>query len=208
MIIYGTSGGGRRWGERERMEVGATVHPMHSLIRMPISNKMLALISVQEATKPKLFEGMDAIVTVDALPDEVFSGKLTKIAVLPDSTQAWLNPDLKVYKCEVELNEEQNKKMRPDMNCEVNMVVEEHENAIAVPIQCVVYVDGVPTVYVARDDEFKKRTVETGLDNNIVVHILSGLEDGEQVLLNPPLDEAAASNAIEMPSLSEETAAE
>lgn len=186
MVVYGTSGGSRH-DSRERMEVGATTHPMHRLIRMPMSEVMLAVISVQEATKPKLRDNMEADVTIDALPGQSFSGTLTKIGILPDSTQAWLNPDLKVYSCEIELDA-QDKKMRPGMNCHVEIVVEEYENAMFVPIQCVIQVDGSPTVFLRKDSAIERRVIETGMDNNVMVHVLSGLKDGDQVLLAPPLE--------------------
>ncbi len=193
MVIYATSGGGRRhWETRELMEVGATVHPKQGLIRMPTSEDMLAIISVQEATKPKLHEGMPAIVTVDALPGQVFEGRITKIGILPDSTQAWLNPDLKVYNCEIGLDSASDR-MRPGMNCHVEIVVEEHESAIFVPIQCVLHVGENPTVFLKTRDGFEKRAIETGLDNNVMVHVLNGLKDGDEVMLAPPL-EAGAKN--------------
>lgn len=194
MVIYGTSGGMRKEG-RELMEVGATVHPKHWLIRMPQSKQMLAEISIREASKPKLVENMATTVTVDALPGETFRGQLTKIAILPDSTQAWLNPDLKVYKCEVELDGEHDT-MRPGMNCHVDIVVEEHPDALFVPMQCVVRVGGQSTVYVKIGTSTDRRPVETGLDNNVMIHILDGLSEGDQVLLNPPLNEAGKASTV------------
>lgn len=189
MVIYETTGGRRRHENRDLMEVGATVHPRHRLVRMPTSDKMLAEISIREASKPKLKEGMQTTITVDALPGKTFTGTLTRIAILPDSTQAWLNPDLKVYKCEVELDES-DPRMRPGMNCQVDVLVEEHEKAIFVPVQCVLQVDDKPTVYLASDGRQEKRIVETGMDNSVMIHVLAGLEDGDKVLLDPPLNEA------------------
>ena len=188
MVIYGTSGSQTQEG-RELMEVGATVHPMHTLIRMPVSDIMLATISVQEATKPKLYENMQAVVTVDALPDQAFNGRLTKIGILPDATQSWLNPDLKVYECQVELDSA-SQQMKSGMNCHVEIVIEEYENTLFVPIQCVLHIDGKPTVYLKQPGGFEKRVVQTGMDNGVTIHILDGLEDGDQVKLKPPLEEA------------------
>jgi len=188
MVIYGTSGSQTQEG-RELMEVGATVHPMHTLIRMPVSDIMLATISVQEATKPKLYENMPAVVTVDALPDQEFKGRLTKIGILPDATQSWLNPDLKVYECQVELDSA-SQQMKSGMNCHVEIVIEEYENTLFVPIQCVLHIDGTPTVYLKKPGGFEKRVVRTGMDNGVTIHILNGLEDGDQVKLKPPLEEA------------------
>lgn len=194
MVIYATSSGHHRFHDsREPMEVGANVHPKHRLIQMPTSDEMLAIISVQEATKPKLREGMPAVVTVDALPGQVFNGKITKIGILPDSSQAWLNPDLKVYRCEIELDDP-NERMRPGMNCHVEVVIEEHEDAMFVPIQCVLHVDEKPTAFVKTPGGFEKRVVETGMDNSVMIHVLSGLQNGEEVMLAPPLEAATKKN--------------
>jgi len=192
MIIYGTSGS-QSFEGRELMMVGANVQPMHKLIRMPMSDIMLAVISVQEATKPKLYENMPAVITVDALPVQEFKGRLTKIGILPDTTQAWLNPDLKVYECEVELDSG-SKEIKPGMNCHVDIAIEEHENAFFVPIQCVLHIDEKPTVYLKKPGGFEKRVVQTGMDNDVTIHILNGLEDGDQVMLKPPLEEAVKKN--------------
>ena len=46
-----------------------------------------------------------------------------------------------------------------------------------------------PTVFVpGPNGERIPRIIETGLDNNRMVHVTSGLEPGERVLLTPPLE--------------------
>ena len=157
---------------------------------MPRSDEMMASFSVPEATRPKLHEGMDALVRVPALPGLVFPGKLTKLGILPDSTQSWLNPDLKVYRCEVVLDEP-NARMRPGMNCQIEIMVEEYADALFVPIQCVLQVDEKPTVFIQREEKIEPRPIETGLDNNIMIHVLDGLVEGDEIMLAPPLDAAA-----------------
>ena len=190
MVVYATSGGGRRRNSQEPIEVGARVQFRQELIHMPRSDEMMASFSVPEATRPKLHEGMDALVRVPALPGLVFPGKLTKLGILPDSTQSWLNPDLKVYRCEVVLDEP-NARMRPGMNCQIEILVEEYADALFVPIQCVLQVDEKPTVFIQREKKIEQRPIETGLDNNIMIHVLDGLAEGDEIMLAPPLDAAA-----------------
>jgi len=49
-------------------------------------------------------------------------------------------------------------------------------------------VGGQPTVCVLDDDgDIEERAVEIGLDDNTMVQIVGGLEEGEIVLLTPPL---------------------
>jgi HlyD family secretion protein len=73
------------------------------------------------------------------------------------------------------------------MSCRVEILVEQYEDVLYVPIQAVTKVEGQPVVYVKDGSSSRSRPVETGLDNNRMVHIRSSLEAGEKVLLNPPL---------------------
>ena len=69
--------------------------------------------------------------------------------------------------------------------------MEQHKEAVYVPVQAVIRVGVKPTVYVVKGKELEPRNVELGLDNNKMVRIISGLEPGEVVSLAPPLAQAA-----------------
>ena len=78
------------------------------------------------------------------------------------------------------------------MNCKAEIIVEQHTDTVYVPVQAVLRVGGQPTVYVLNDNgETEERKVEIGLDDNSMVRIISGLNEGELVLLAPPLKNGA-----------------
>jgi HlyD family secretion protein len=160
---------------------------------------------IPEASLNKVFEGMPAKVRVDAFPGRVFPGTLTRIGLLPDAATAQLNPGLKLYKCEVECNFREIV-VRPGMSCDVELIAEVHEDARYLPVQCVVRVNDQPRVYVQEGEGFLPRSVEIGLDNNTMIHILSGVEKGDVVMLAPPLvqDEEAETELQQMPQGVEE----
>lgn len=186
MAVYAT-GGSNPWHRREPLEIGQEVSERQELIYLPTSDKMIAQISVQEASRSKISEGMPTIVRIDAIPGQVFEGRINKIGILPDATQSWLNPDLKVYMCDIEILDS-HKDMRPGMNCQIEIIIEEIRDAMYVPIQCVLRVDNKPTVFVKRGKSFKPQPVEIGLDNNRMIHIIGGLQNGDEVMLAPPLE--------------------
>jgi HlyD family secretion protein len=132
---------------------------------------------------------MRVSITVDALPGKRFSGQIEKIAILPDSSRSWLNPELKFYNCEVSVFNS-HEQMRPGLSCQIEIIVQELEDALYVPVQSVMLVDNKPTAYVKTRRGMEPRIVETGLDNNRMIHIIGGLEEGEEVLLAPPLDKS------------------
>ncbi|MCD6365891.1 MAG: efflux RND transporter periplasmic adaptor subunit, partial [Planctomycetes bacterium] len=166
---------------------GQEVRERQDLFHLPTENSMMAEIQVHESSLKKVHSGLPARVTVSAVPGKIFHGTLGRIAPMPDARSAHMNPDLKVYNSEIYLHET-NGELRTGMSCSAEIIVEEHQNALYVPIQSIQQVDGKPTVFVVNEDgQSEPRTIKTGLDNNRVAHVLEGLEEGDRVLLAPPL---------------------
>ncbi|MDD4101875.1 MAG: HlyD family efflux transporter periplasmic adaptor subunit, partial [Kiritimatiellae bacterium] len=177
----------RQWWIKP-LAVGSTAVERQELIYIPLESGMVVEVMIPEASLNKIENGMLANVKVDAFPGRVFNGKLVKIGILPDGQSSQLNPDLKLYKCEIECDFKE-VAIRPGMSCEVELVKEAHDNVLYVPVQCVVRVDGVPRVYVKDDGEWVPRIVRVGMDNNRMIHILEGLKAGDEVMLAPPVKE-------------------
>ncbi len=185
MVVYATTVSERRWNQ-EPLQVGNQVFERQDLIYLPATAEMMAIVQIPEASLPKLRVGLPATVRVDALPGRVLQGHLAKIGFLPNSGQSWLNPDLKVYDSEIHLVDGSGD-LRPGMNCRVEMMIDQYDDAVYVPVQCVLRVQGQSTVYVMENGRPVPRSVEAGLDNNRMIRIVSGLRRGEKVLLAPPL---------------------
>jgi len=178
----------RRWWTRP-LAVGESAVQRQELIYIPLDTGMIVEIMVPEASLNKLETGMSANVKVDAFPDRVFHGKLSKIGILPDGQSAQLNPDLKMYKCELECDFT-DVAIRPGMSCDVELVKESFEKVIYCPIQCVTRIDGVPHVYLRTKNGWEPRKVTVGLDNNRMIRIISGVSAGDVVLMAPPVKES------------------
>jgi len=194
LAIYATSA--RRGGFRSRVEPldeGQEVQERQELIYLPIGNLCKAEITIHESNLEKTQIGLPATITVDALPDNVFYGTVEQIAPLPDAQSMWMNPDLKVYNSEIYIDGN-NEILRTGMSCQAQIIIQQYKDAIYVPLQAVIRVGTEPTVYVQVGDKSEPRKVKTGLDNNKMIHILEGLDDGDVVLLNPPLKSAAVSS--------------
>ncbi|MDH3591474.1 MAG: efflux RND transporter periplasmic adaptor subunit, partial [Planctomycetota bacterium] len=186
MVVYATTGGGWR-GREEPIEEGKEVRKRQELIYLPTAEAMMANVKIHESSLQKVRPGLPVHITVEALPKELFKGTLARIAVMPDSQSVWLNPDLKLYGSDVHITSSV-EGLRPGMSCKAEIFVDRYENALHIPVQCVVRVGGKPTVYVKSADGVTARSIEMGLDNNRMVHVIKGLEEGERVLMQPPLD--------------------
>ncbi len=191
LVVYATSasGGGRR-RRVEPLEEGQDVRERQDLIYLPTTSAAMVETLIHESNLDKVHIGLPVKVTVDALPGETFWGTVAKIAPLPDAQSAFLNPDLKVYKTEIHLDKKSDA-LRSGMSCKSEIIIEQYEEATYIPVQAVLRIGGKPTVYLVKEKGLEPRTVETGLDNNRMVRIISGLETGEVVSLTPPLAAAA-----------------
>lgn len=178
----------RRWWIRP-LAVGENVVQRQELIYIPLDEGMIVELMVPESSLNKIENGMAANIKVDAFPDHVFHGKLTKIAILPDGQSAQLNPDLKMYKCELECDFSE-VSIRPGMSCDIELVKHTYDKVLYCPLQCVTRIKGETHVYVQQNDEWVPRKVEIGLDNNRMVHLISGVRKGEVIMMAPPVKES------------------
>lgn len=198
-VIYASSAqrGGFR-DNREPLDEGVEVFERQELIYLPTADSTMAEVDIHEASLKKVRVGLPAIITVDALPGKTFLGSVGRIAPLPDPASMWMNPDLKVYNSEVYL-EDSTADLRTGMSCKVEIIVEQYDDVVYVPVQAVIRIAGQPAVYVVKEGLIEEREVEIGLDNNRMVRIVDGIQEGEVVLLTPPLKAAAIEGGSSMP---------
>ena len=171
------------------LAVGETAVQRQELIYIPLDAGMIVELMVPEASLNKLENGMPANVKVDAFPDKVFKGRLSKIGILPDGQSASLNPDLKLYKCELECDFK-DVVIRPGMSCDVELIKHAYDNVLYCPMQCVTRIDGVTCVYVQENGKWMPRPVETGQDNNRMIHLIKGVRKGDVIMMAPPVKES------------------
>jgi multidrug resistance efflux pump len=191
LVVYASSqdvfmrrGGGG--GSRRTIAEGETVYERQRLITLPDTAEMIAEIAVHEAEVDKVRPGQRAVITLDPFPDQQFKGRVLKVAQLPDAQRGFLNPDLKVYTTQV-LIEGTYDYLKPGMSAKVEILVEQLKDVIIVPVTVVANRQGKKVCFVvAPDGSSEERVVKTGAFDDTFVEIAEGLEEGEQVLLNPP----------------------
>jgi HlyD family secretion protein len=198
MVVYATSSGRRSpFDRREPMEIGVEVTERQDLISLPTATSMKAQVDIHETSLEKIRVGLPVVITVDALAGKQFLGRVGMIAPLPDARSMWMNPDLKIYPTDIYL-EDSDSSLRTGMSCKAEIIVAQYEDAVYVPVQAVLRVAGEHTLYVVRDGAIEERKVEVGLDDNNMIRIISGLNEGEVVLMTPPLKSGAVEPGSKM----------
>jgi len=196
LVVYATSTkGGFASMMKEPLAEGQQVFERQELIYLPTDASTMAEVGIHEASLAKVQVGQPAIVTVEILPGKRFLGTVGLVAPLPDSTGMFLNPDLKVFNTQVNLDSD-DPALRSGMTCKAEIIVEQYEDAVYVPLQAVIRVAGDPMVYIHDGKSIIPRKVEIGLDNNRMIRIISGLEEAEIVLLDPPLKSSSVDTEV------------
>ncbi len=184
IVIYGTSAD---WYQRrdDPIEVGDMVRKGQKIFTIPNSNLMGVELRVHESSVNMVLPGQHATITVEALPDKPFYGKVLKVAPLPDPQHGWFDPGVKMYTTQVAI-EGSHDVLKPGMSARVEILVDQLYDVKIVPVQVVANRGGKKLCYVATEKGPEEREVRTGAFNNTFVEIIGGLEVGEKVLLNPP----------------------
>ncbi len=215
LVIYGTGGSGDAWaamrgrgGGSGIIAPGESVFERQVLISMPDTATMIAEIGVHETEVDKVRPGQTARIIMDAFPDKVLTGQVISVAPLPDEQRGFMNPDLKVYKTLVMIDGT-HEFLRTRMSCKVEIFVQQLKNIITVPIQVVANRKGRKVVFVMEKGQPVEREVTTGAFNDIFVQIVEGLDEGEEILLNPPLfnetDQSVSGQSTETSSDDDQT---
>jgi HlyD family secretion protein len=76
--------------------------------------------------------------------------------------------------------------LKPGMSARVEILVDQLYDVKIVPVHVVANRGGKKLCYILTEKGPEEREVQTGAFNNTFVQIISGLEVGEKVLLNPP----------------------
>ncbi|HUU91922.1 MAG TPA: hypothetical protein VM238_12025 [Phycisphaerae bacterium] len=183
MVVFET--GRSRWGQAPPMEVGSTVGHRQVLIKLPDMSEMNVNVRLHESVVKQASLDAPAFATIDAMPQNRLTGKVTKIGVMPDRQNSWLNPGLKTYPTEITLDSTP-PGLKPGMSAQVEILVDTRDDILQVPISAVHVDKGFQVVYVKTPAGVETRRVEVGLSSDQAVEIASGLAEGDEVYLYKP----------------------
>ena len=177
MVIYGST---TDRNAQTPIQEGTLVRERQLLVRLPDTTEMKAVVRINENVVSKLKEGQRAMVSIMGVPQPV-PAKLTKIAVVADSSNRWWSPDLREYPVDLVL-EKTPPNLKPGMGATVEIFVDRITDTLAVPLDAVYSVGNDRYVFQQAGDAIKPVKVRVGTNNDTHVQILEGLVAGVDVL--------------------------
>jgi HlyD family secretion protein len=186
LVVYASSSD--RSGN-DPIKEGGTVRLQQVLCRLPDTSSMKAVIRVQEGQVSKLRvddnNPMRGTVNIVGFKKPI-GANVARISVLADSSQRWWNPDLKEYPVDLVLDETP-ENVKPGLSATVEVLVERRNHVVAVPLTSI-YAQGNQSFVFVRGTNGDPRPVEIklGATNDTHAEVVSGLTEGEDVLLLQP----------------------
>lgn len=181
-VVYYSRGGRHFMSSDAQIREGASVHERQVLLTLPDTSEMIVLVRVHEAKTDKLRLGQRASIHVEGMPARQFTGTVTKIAVVADSQNRWLNPDLKEYETKITLDPS-DAPLKPGVTAHVEILVETVTDKLAVPVQAIYTKGRLRYVFSHTGREINPVTVQLGAIGTEWAEIQEGLSGGEQLLL-------------------------
>ncbi len=141
--------------------------------------KMTGIIDEIDITRVEV--GQQAIITVDALPGQKLKGKVTFVSPFGTLQAGVVNFPVEIY-----LDPTEGVELRGGLTATADIIIGIHEKVLMVPNRAIKGLAGDFWVDVVTDPataSMEKRPVKIGLQNKKFTEIISGLKEGEQVLI-------------------------
>ena len=159
---------------QKKATVGELGSPSEAVFTIADLSKVWVEANLTEDLLAKVKLGDAATITVGAYPGERFAGRVAYLA-------SALDKDTRTTAARIEVMNKDGR-LKPEMFANATIATGGKSEAISVPSDAILLLQGQPTVFVAEHGGFEARAVETGEKLPGRTVIKSGLKAGEQVV--------------------------
>ena len=121
-------------------------------------------------------------ITIEALPDKIFWGKVIKIATIGEDHPDF---DMKAFKVIIRF-ERSDKDMKPGMSANNDIIISSYKDKLLVPLKAIFSKNGKKIVYLKRSGNITEQEITTIAENEEFVVVENTLKEGDVVLLYQP----------------------
>lgn len=158
---------------------GTNITPATAEFVISNPEKLVFSANVDEADIGKIKKGQGAEIILDAYPDEEITSHVEQVEFTATSTSGGGTAFIVKFKLPPSTP---NEKFKLGMNGDVEILVEEKEAVLAVPLEALKKKKDKIIVEILEENKVKEVEVETGLETETEVEITKGLEKGQKVV--------------------------
>lgn len=157
------------------LDLGGLAGPNVPVLEISEDSVVTISARIPELQSPQVHSGTTLEIRSESLPDEVFSGQVTRVAGALD-----LEGD-RAMLCESDLRNPEHK-LKPGMFVAATLDLAKHRAVLAAPTAAVLMEKGKPSVFVVESNRVTKRPVKVGFKNRRWTEISEGLKGGETLV--------------------------
>jgi membrane fusion protein, multidrug efflux system len=156
-------------------DIGQNVGPQTSIALVVNMEKIKIDLDVPEKHLSRVLLGQEALIAVDAYPEEEFLGKVTKISPIVDLSTRAAPIQITV--------DNQAGKLKSGMFARVRLIVQQHKDVPVILKEAVL--GKVPTlyVYVVENQKAVLRNIVLGIRQGAYFEVLKGIKAGDMVVI-------------------------
>ena len=160
------------------LTMGEVVEPAKPMFSIADLSNLWLIADVPEKDIAKVHQGQSVNISVIPYPDQLFTGKVTYIS---DT----LDPESRTVKLRAEADNPEGI-LKAEMFARVKVLSEEKKKALAIPVAAVQREGNTEIVFVATEEPntFEKRPVSLGPEVQGYRPVISGLREGENIVVN------------------------
>ena len=177
LVIYPD---GEEWENAPKIEEGGTVNKDQTLLLMPDLSQMQVKVGIHESIIDRVKSGMESNITLNR---DNLTGEVTYVAEVAKPAGWWTGNVVK-YDTIVSLPSTA-EGLRPGMSAAVEIVLARHEDVLTIPTNACLEIQGEFICWVKTRSGAERRVVELGDSSSMFILVESGLNEGEQVILDP-----------------------
>jgi len=171
--------------DNEATQIGENVYGMRPVMQIPDLTSIRARVQVDEVDAGKVKVGQDANIVVDAVQGKSFGGTVVSVGAM--LKQASFDRAQKVSDTYVQLDEVDEKLLRPGMNLKAQIHVNEYPQVVVVPLSSIQERDGRSFVQVWKSEtkSFEWREIQLRTNDGQTAVVESGLTGNEKIRVKP-----------------------
>lgn len=138
-------------------------------------DRVMVSVSIIEQVISRIKKGDILEVSVPAVSDDPFTGKVWTVSPAPD-------PNTFTYNISIGVSNKNNL-IKPGMTAKVLVPSEQRKNVILAPLDSVMTDSSGKYVFIVENDLARKRPVSTGIIHDDKVEIINGIDEGELLVV-------------------------
>jgi membrane fusion protein (multidrug efflux system) len=160
---------------RKYMDAGALVSPSTPLVSLVHTETLKIVANVLEKDIPLLKAGMKAKIRTESYPGRVFEGRVEKINSALDLSTRTLQAEVYIHNAD--------RSLKPGMFASVEVVLLEKPQTLVIPREAILEAKNEMSVFVVEGKQAVRRPITIGYEQDHMVEVLKGLNQGDQVII-------------------------